>query len=278
MRKRILTSIIGIAIVLPCFIFSDTPVFVALILFGTVCAAYELLKCVGLHRKLPVAVCAYAYAAAMPLCTRYLIPREAYLRVVAAFTFLLIFALLTVAVFSKGKYPISDLATLFALEFYAVFSLSGLIYMRDEKGGIYLLFLTFITAWCADAAAFFVGITCGRHKLLPEISPKKTVEGAVGGIVGGIACAMLYGFLMARLCAVSVDYLHLLLAAALMAPASIVGDLMLSLVKRHYGVKDFGWILPGHGGILDRVDSVMGAIPFLLILTTVLYGFSIFTA
>jgi phosphatidate cytidylyltransferase len=122
-----------------------------------------------------------------------------------------------------------------------------------------LLVLIFI--WIADSAAYFVGRTWGRHKLAPAISPGKSWEGAAGGLVGALAYAIMLGFFIQ-----GVAWVPFLAAAAVLFMISIVGDLFESAVKRQAGVKDSGTILPGHGGVLDRIDSTTATLPLAALL------------
>lgn len=123
----------------------------------------------------------------------------------------------------------------------------------------HLWLLTALTmVWAADSGAYFAGRRFGRHKLAPRISPNKTIEGLAGGLVAGLAVAAVFGLLAG----LPVAYLpRLLLVAALAVLASVLGDLFESLLKRHAGAKDSGNVIPGHGGVLDRIDGVLAALP-----------------
>ena len=138
------------------------------------------------------------------------------------FGFLFLFLLLSVSVFSKGKYKISDVMLLFALEFYVTVSLSSIVLLRDEKWGEYFYLLVFITAWGSDIFAYFCGRFFGRHKLIPEVSPQKTVEGAVGGIVCCVGLVLLYGFLVGKFFDLKPNYPALLIAAIVMSLVSML--------------------------------------------------------
>ncbi|MBE6758255.1 MAG: hypothetical protein E7552_06905 [Ruminococcaceae bacterium] len=133
--------------------------------------------------------------------------------------------------------------------------------------GLFYLFLVLVIPWLSDTGAYFTGMCCGKHKLCPVISPKKTVEGFVGGIVVSVAASALTGYLYILLCGhdVAINWLSLLIAAAVGAPLSVCGDLFASVVKRRYGVKDYGNIMPGHGGVMDRFDSVLPVAIWLLL-------------
>jgi phosphatidate cytidylyltransferase len=118
--------------------------------------------------------------------------------------------------------------------------------------------------------AYVVGSLIGKHKLIPEISPKKTVEGAIGGVVGAIIAFLLFGLILdLAVEGMEVRYLVLAIYAAILAVVSQLGDLIASLIKREHGVKDYGNLLPGHGGIMDRFDSILAVSTILLILCLV---------
>jgi phosphatidate cytidylyltransferase len=123
-----------------------------------------------------------------------------------------------------------------------------------EHGSVYAL-LPFVVAFTSDSAAYFAGLFLGRHKLTPRLSPNKTVEGSVGGFVGTIAVVLLYGLIL-KAAKFEVDFAVLTVYAFLGSLASQLGDLSFSAIKRLCGVKDFGTVLPGHGGMLDRFDSM----------------------
>ena len=129
-------------------------------------------------------------------------------------------------------------------------------------------FVVLMLPWMADAGGFFVGASMGKHKLCPEISPKKTVEGAIGGILFCMISAVGLGLIFQLLVfsAVSVNFISLVMIGALDAVFSIVGDLSFSLIKRNLGIKDYGTIFPGHGGFLDRCDSIIFTAPIVLVI------------
>ena len=162
-----------------------------------------------------------------------------------------------------------------------LFCFYSLIYLKrqlpiDQYGydAVYFILLILCFAWGGDTAAYFAGRAFGRHKLAPIVSPHKTVEGAVGGVIGSMAAGLLvtfvYGLLSGRLQVFTVNinpqhYLVILGLGALASVLGILGDLFASAVKRQVGIKDYGTIFPGHGGILDRFDSVMFIAPFVSI-------------
>jgi phosphatidate cytidylyltransferase len=150
-------------------------------------------------------------------------------------------------------------------------ALSCLIFVRytvaDGTLGVFMIVYTLFCAWFGDSGAYFVGTFFGKHKLCPKISPKKTVEGLVGGIVTVgvivfIQCLIYNLFLGGE---IKVSYAVLIPVGMLAAGAGVIGDLSASVIKRQYDVKDFGNIMPGHGGVLDRFDSVLFTAPFLYV-------------
>ena len=149
-----------------------------------------------------------------------------------------------------------------------------MVLLRYLTNGAYLFLLPFIGAWVCDTFAYFTGRFFGKHKLAPAISPKKTVEGSIGGIVFAVAVFAIYGAILSAR-GLTPNYLALCLAGFFVSILSQIGDLALSLVKRECGIKDYGRLFPGHGGVLDRFDSVIATAPIILILS-LLEGFSLF--
>ncbi len=132
--------------------------------------------------------------------------------------------------------------------------------------GLLLMFLIFICAWISDTGAYFAGKFFGKHKLIEKVSPKKTVEGAIGGVVTTALAAMLLGFIAQSCFSLEANYWTLALAGMVGSVLGQVGDLIASWLKRQYGIKDFGKLMPGHGGAMDRFDSVVLTAPFVYFL------------
>ena len=134
--------------------------------------------------------------------------------------------------------------------------------IRKMNGGIYLLGITILVPVITDIAAYFVGRSCGKHKLAPIISPKKTIEGSIGGTVCAVAVIMPVAFILNTTNVLQVNYTALIIYLLLSSIIGQFGDLALSSIKRIVGIKDYGNLLPGHGGILDRFDSLLFVLPF----------------
>ena len=141
------------------------------------------------------------------------------------------------------------------------FLLSALVRIIILENGRYLIYIPLIMAFFSDTGAYFVGVTCGKHKMAPIISPKKSWEGFFGGIATAVIGMMLYALLLERVFHLEVNYAAALVYGLVGALSAVFGDLTLSAVKRQVGIKDYGNLIPGHGGILDRFDSVMITAP-----------------
>jgi phosphatidate cytidylyltransferase len=175
---------------------------------------------------------------------------------------LLMFVLLCGTVFSKNRIQLEHVSVLFLGAIYVGTGFHYMAVTRDIQHGIFWSLLTFLCIWASDAGAYFVGKAFGRTKLWPSISPNKTIEGAVGGLVIAIITAIL----IAYFCSEWLDYGHAVLIGLIAAVAGQLGDLMQSAYKRFRGVKDSGNLLPGHGGVLDRTDSWLIVFPLVHLL------------
>jgi len=138
------------------------------------------------------------------------------------------------------------------------------------EAGKYLVFLIFACSWGCDTMAYFTGKLLGKHKLAPKISAQKTVEGLAGGLIGACGGAMLVGWILSLTIDIQVNYLYLALAGLLLGFLAQVGDLSMSYIKREYGAKDYGSLLPEHGGVMDRFDSVIFVAPAVYLLLNLL--------
>ena len=282
MLIRILSSLLGCAIIIPVLVFSDTwafPIFMALV---SLISVYEMLRCIGVHKKYHFTVPFCIFGAAMPILARLSVVKPVFdfAFIVLAVCAISAIYLLTVSLFSREKFSIEKASTVFLTLFYILGGYTALVLLRDfEAIGGYIYILTFVGAWFTDIFAYFTGRFLGRHKLIPDISPKKTVEGSIGGIFFCVVAYIVYGIALQNLFGLKPNYIVLAIVAVLISFVSQAGDLTMSAIKRKFGIKDFGKIMPGHGGLLDRFDSV---IPVSLLLYFAFravesFGFSVFT-
>lgn len=151
--------------------------------------------------------------------------------------------------------------------------LSALVQLKSYENGKFYVLLPVICAFTTDIGAYFFGVFLGRHRGITQVSPNKSLEGYVGGIVTGCLCMILYGWLVGRFGGISVNLPVMALYGLVGGAVTELGDLAFSLIKRQYAVKDYGHLLPGHGGMLDRFDSTIFAAPTLLLLVEILPAF-----
>lgn len=141
-------------------------------------------------------------------------------------------------------------------------------FLRMEASGIHraYLLLPFILSFACDTFAYFSGMAFGKHKLAPKVSPQKTIEGSIGGMAGNVVCGLIFAFVMDRFFGGSIGYGVMALLALACSIVAQVGDLSFSLIKREFGIKDYGHLFLEHGGVLDRFDSVLFVTPVLEII------------
>lgn len=267
MLKRTITAIVLVAVFIPIVIFSGTVVFPAVMALLSVIAAYEMLSCVGLGKNIAISVPTYLFAGCVPFVP-YLWNENA-VGIIFSSSVILLVLVFAVTVFSRGKLDYTLSSSAFTGIFYIGVSFASIVFLRGQ--GNYLYLLVFIGPWMSDVFAYLVGRAIGRHKLIPEVSPKKTVEGSLGGIIFASGAFVLYAFIIKRFfdSSLTPNYLYLALAGAVVSVISQIGDLSASVIKRHFGIKDYGWIFPGHGGVMDRFDSVLLTTPILCIISVI---------
>lgn len=188
--------------------------------------------------------------------------------VIMAFMILLMFAY----VFTYPKYEAKQIMAVFFGFFYVGIMLSYVYQIRMLNNGVYLAFLVFICSWGCDTCAYCVGMLIGKHKMSPKLSPKKSIEGAVGGVVGTALLTVLYMSIFKGKMGISSQEIAILaIIAGIAGLISMVGDLTASAIKRNYDIKDYGHLIPGHGGIMDRFDSMIITAPIIYFLAAFLF-------
>lgn len=271
MKTRVITSIGILAVAIALVALAFTPVFCIGIAVLSVIACFELLRVFGMHKDWHISAPTYVLAAVFPMA--------AYITKVvdgALMTFILILGsvifsflvyLLGVAVFSHKKIKYAKVAEVFMSVIYVIISFTSLSLLMYVNKGIFYFGILIISSWGCDAGAYLIGSKFGKHKLIPDVSPNKSVEGAIGGIIISILLNLLYGFLMTTFFEVSANYIALAILGLVLSVVAMTGDLIASLIKREYGIKDYSNLLPGHGGIVDRFDSVFPIATFLLMMS-----------
>ncbi len=253
---RLAVAVVWIAVCL--IVLLKLPVWATGILETIACffMAKELVCNTGLVKnKLIQAVC-IIQAMLIPWAIYYESDIFMFILMMFVFVFILFYSEMTV----KEKSGTNGIFAAFFGAYVFPFFISLLVPMMNLNNGRYLVLIPFISAWCADAGAYFIGSKFGKHKLAPSISPKKSIEGAFGGVAGGILGMLIYGIIL-HFCKTDVPWIAFIVIGFLGSFFGLLGDLFLSYIKRDCKIKDFGNFLPGHGGVLDRFDSVLFVVP-----------------
>ena len=272
MKTRIITGLfIGLFLIAICW-FSGTLVLPIVVSVLMIVGTGEVLHCTGLLGKLAVSIPSFLFSAAVSTLLFFENCKE-FDRFVVYFTAasaVYVLALFTVSTFSKGKISVDDIFAAFTTSFYIAFAFACWVLIRARDGGMYLLMVTIWLPLISDIFAYFTGYFFGKHKLIPDVSPKKTIEGSVGGMVFcGVGC-IVFSIVICSINGQAIDaflFIRMFAVGLICSVISQIGDLIMSVVKRRYDVKDYGRLFPGHGGVLDRFDSVMAVAPIVMLLT-----------
>ena len=259
MKQRIITAIILGLVAIPVCVFSGTVVFPIVMAFIGLVGVYEMLGCMGTRKNLLISAPLYLGALIAPFMIRYAQNMRTYDGLLVAFLLYALY-LLGIWVFSYEKNQNVDMNKILAsvlVSLYIIGATSSIVLVRDSFGGEYYWYFIFIGAWVTDTFAYFCGMLFGKHKLIPNVSPKKTVEGSIGGTLFCVVFFVAYGAIINQFTGYNINLLLIGCAGLLSAIVSQIGDLSMSVIKRTYGIKDYGKLFPGHGGVLDRFDSIL---------------------
>lgn len=276
MVKRIITSVVALAVFvgilfLPPICF--TVALAAVILF-MLYECYSATKA-DLGMKTTGFISAVILMSSIYFCKA--IEWDTFAWATASIGIIFIIALHMITVVAKhGKRNYKDILSNGFLTIYIVLSMSC-VWLAKETFDTATMLLTFICAWSCDTFAYFTGRFLGKHKLIPHVSPNKTVEGSVGGVVGAMVICIVYLLIVKNVFDTNMlQWSNVVVEGAVYGlvggALSQLGDLIASAIKRDTGIKDFGWIFPGHGGFMDRFDSVMFIAPIMYILPMVIFG------
>ena len=253
MGSRILVAVIGVPILLYIVLWGPPQVLLGALMVLAGIGGRELYRCAGGERDPFLAVAAVLIPGVTVVDARYL----------GVWFILSTLAVFSYAIAKGGAVRFSQIAAVLfgGIAIGYAFSSFLQIYASGISRG-YLL-LPFVLSFACDTFAYFTGISVGRHKLAPQVSPGKTVEGSIGGLLGNVVCGAIFAFVMNRWLDGNIQYGVMALVSLFCGVAAQIGDLSFSLIKREFGIKDYGHIFLAHGGVLDRFDSVLFVAPVL---------------
>lgn len=257
--KRVLSGVVILAVVLLIFLLGNkyvVDIAMSIIAIRCIKELFHAFEQKGHHPIKWV-----GYIAAVAIAIVHLIPEQ--YAILLMTTILLAATLISFILIlsKKTKHNIVDIAiTLFGI-FYIVLFLMFIPIIREMENGKLLIWYVFIASWLTDVFAYCTGKTIGKHHFT-DISPNKTIEGCIGGTVGAIICILLYTFAINKFASLNINYFLVAIMGAILSIIAQIGDLAASSIKRYTGIKDYSNLIPGHGGMLDRIDSVIFITPF----------------
>ncbi|MCQ2436724.1 MAG: phosphatidate cytidylyltransferase [Clostridia bacterium] len=283
MVKRIVTAVVCLAVFIPVLLFSGTYpiVFVSVLSSLALVSIYEVCGCIGVRKAFYISLPSYLSAACV-LVSGILfsgsyskISTHTFTLIIFAVSFFYVFWIFSTSMLSNGMVRFSQACETAAVTAYILIGFLSVVFVRYSEMGQWLFMLIFLGAWMTDSGAYFIGVLFGKHKLIPAVSPNKTVEGAFGGVLGCVVGFSLYGLIISSFFDVQVNYIYLIILAVIVAIVDQLGDLIASYIKREQNIKDYGNIFPGHGGVMDRFDSTIAIAPVIYIVSVII-GFEVF--
>ncbi len=279
MKDRLSSAAIIIFFVAAIVIFNNTfpialNIAIALI---SVLSVYEIISALGLSKNTILLIPTIVFSAILPFIQSLsaAFPSMQYHILQQTAYFIYTVTMFGSLIFYHKFVTFREVGVIYSMALLIPTALETIISLRTfgQDHGMFYVLIAISSAWVADTGAFFAGSIWGKHKLCPNISPKKTIEGAIGGFVLNIAAMIVFGYIFHVIYykySVEISYLSLLLIGIFGTIMSILGDLSFSLIKRSCHIKDFSEIIPGHGGILDRFDSVIFAAPFVYLFVQIM--------
>jgi len=270
---RILSAVIGFPILAIVLIYTNTlimDVFTAIIAFISI---YEYFNCFKASKKAnPTQLLGYFYC--VLIAFTHFVDTHLLYRIIVAIIPISVLILFTELVFSKGKKTVKDVAITMLGICYIPLMLINLSLIRNLKlsnnlDGKFLIWFVLIASWGSDVFAYFIGRNFGKHKFT-KISPNKTIEGSISGIIGAIIIGIIYSVMCNTLWGTGINYVLVSIIVAILSIIGQIGDLAASSIKRYCEIKDFSDLIPGHGGMLDRIDSIIFVLPFAFLLLSLL--------
>lgn len=263
MKQRMISGVLGALILIFVLLFG-TPIIQigvsALAVIG-VCEVFYVTHIVGKRTLFFISVAASLFM---------MIAQSSNVDMFGFVVYIYILALFVLYMSDRKKTDLKDIGCAFIITVYVSFMFGHILYVRSMDYGYLLIWLVFVVAFVTDIFAMLGGKMFGKHKLCPNLSPKKTVEGSMCGTVACVMGVVVYCFICKVFCHANPNYLNSMVLGFLASVISQIGDLSASCIKRQYGVKDYGNIMPGHGGVMDRFDSVLFVAPFIYYVVSIL--------
>ena len=260
LKSRVLVSVVGIPLLLCVVLLAPDVVIMAALAVLAGIAAHELMDCIGVKGNNFLHIWTIT-AAILTVISNYC--WSDFLPVIGA---LYLMTSLLYAIIKAGEVKFMSVAGGVVAAMLIPYSFSA--FLRIEVMGFHraYLLLPFILSFACDTFAYIVGCSIGKHKLAPKVSPKKSVEGSIGGLAGNVLCGCVFVFVMNRWFGGAISYGSMVTLALACGIVAQIGDLSFSLIKREFGIKDYGKLFLAHGGVLDRFDSVLFVTPVIEIL------------
>lgn len=265
--KRLITALVGLPVVILLITLGNVYMIDTVIAVIAIIAMYEYSICIKREAKF---ISWVGYLSAILIAFTHVISANILNTIITLGVPILLFVLFLTVIVTNMKITFKDAAFSFIGIMYVIGFLGFLPILYGVKGGIsgkFLIWFVLIAAWGTDASAYIVGKNFGKHKF-SKVSQNKTIEGCVGGILGSVLIALICAFVMNTYFETEIAYLTIAILIAILSVVGQVGDFSASVIKRYFSIKDFSELFPGHGGMIDRIDSVIFIAPFAYLLLT----------
>ena len=266
--ERTISGILLVIIALAAIIYGGQVLHGDILLGTMICISligcFEFLRVYKMQWKVP------GYIVYLATIAYYLMVRFEQTEYLMALFIAVMILLMAVYVFTFPKYKADEMMITYFCLFYVSLMLSYIYQVRMMPDGAYIVWLIFLCSWGCDTCAYLVGVMFGKHKMAPVLSPKKSIEGAVGGVVGAALLGFIYAAIFKENLTISNPEIVFPIVCAVGGVISMIGDLMASGIKRNHDIKDYSKLIPGHGGMLDRFDSVIITAPIIFYLVVFL--------
>lgn len=265
MRQRVITAVVALALFIPVIIYGGIIIQLTAAALAVV-GVYELFRMKGLKLVSIEGLLAAVGAVVLVLPMKewfFFLPAKSD---TYALFYVVVMIVLALSVFSKNTYTLDEAAFPVLVSLYVGMGFKSFLLARGTTSDLTILMYALLVVWTTDIGAYMIGRKLGQRKLAPAISPNKTIEGSLGGIVCAVVFAGIFFIFFPTMATFGFKTWVMLLFTVIFSMVGQMGDLVESAYKRHYGVKDSGTILPGHGGILDRFDSLLFVFPVMHLL------------